>query len=327
MNRLLLVACLLFTSIASAGDYITVTGSGKTFEEAKQQAFRKAIEFSVGATVLSDVETQNYARIKDEIYIYSAGYVDDYKVLKQEPSTLGVTVLMEVSVSNSKLKNRILAVGKSGTNFEGDKHSSQVNTLIQERLAGDRLLIKLLNDYPKKAYNVSQAPYNITLDYYRNPILNIPYVLSWNFEYLKSMRETVSMTHDCEPSFFKKCVGAVIVMGKDPKDLFFGERTEHNFDNLNTIDLIHDYMINDKEPRILVTLKDMYNKPVATYCHTPWFISGYGTGFYSIGNRQYVMFYGNTKEENVIKIKLPLNMIDSINKIELSIESKNNCKN
>ena len=82
MLRLLFVVCLFISSIANAGDYITVTGTGKTLDQAKEQAFRKAIEYKVGATVLSDVETQNYQRVKDEIYIYSSGYVDDYKFLK-----------------------------------------------------------------------------------------------------------------------------------------------------------------------------------------------------------------------------------------------------
>ena len=200
MIRLLLVVCLFVSSIANAGDYITVTGSGKTLDLAREQAFRKAIEYKVGATVLSDDETQNYQRVKDEIYIYSSGYVDDYKFLKQENTGDGITVLLQVSVSESKLKNRILADGKSINEFNGEKHQAQISTLIDERTQALRLVQKLMDGYPNKFYSINQPNYTIKMDTLNNANLSIPYRLTVNYEFVKSLKETLEQIKNCTPT-------------------------------------------------------------------------------------------------------------------------------
>ena len=326
MKRLLfLVACLLLTTLASAADYITVTGSGKSFEEAKQQAFRKAIEFKVGATVLSDVETQNYKRIKDEIYVYSAGYVDDYKVIKQENNGSIVFVLLEVYVAEGRIRNRILAEGKSSKDFNGERHSAQASTFIQERLQGDRMLGQLFSKYPERAYIIKSGAYNITLDSYRNPTLNIQYDMSWNYDFVSNLREILTVIEDGSNGFNKPSVGAVVIMAKDPKDWILGKRTDHLFNDLNRVVQVHDY-IQTKTPRIVVMFKDIQNRAIYAVCYTPKFIWGGGESFYSTGSHNQVVIFGNTKEKGVIQTPAPLEVIDRISTIELSVVAENVCK-
>jgi hypothetical protein len=65
---------------------IRSTGVGSSFDEAKESAFKQAIENRIGVLVLSDREVQSYKLLKDEILTYSAGYVDDYVVVSQEKS-------------------------------------------------------------------------------------------------------------------------------------------------------------------------------------------------------------------------------------------------
>lgn len=326
MKRLLLlVACLLLTTFASAGDYTTVTGSGKSFEEAKQQAFRKAIEFKVGAAVLSDVETSNYQRIKDEIYVYSAGYVEDFRVLKQENYGTSVVVLMEVLVAEGRIRNRILSEGKSSKEFAGERHSAQASTFLQERQQGDRMLGQLFANYPHKAYHIKEGAYNITLDYRRNTTLNIEYEMWWNYDFVMNLREILSVIEDKSNGFNKPSAGAIVIMAKDPKDWLLGKRTDHLFNDLNRVDQVHDY-IQTKTPRIVVTFKDIQNRTVYAVCHTPKFIWGGGDSFYSTGNHNTVVIYGNVKEKGTIQTPAPLEIIDKINKIELSIVAENVCK-
>lgn len=324
MNKLLLVACLLFSQFAVAG-YRTVTGNGKSFEEAKQQAFRKAIELEVGSNVLSDIETQNYRRIKDEIYIYSSGYVDDYKVLNQETRGDKVIVLIEVLVSESKIKNRIISAGKSDKDFDNQKHSAQVETYIQERLSADRLLGKHLAEYPKKAYTIKQHPYNITLNEYRKPVLNIPYTLGWNYEYIKTLREILNTIEHGSNGLFKNSEGAVVIMVKDPKDWILGEKTTHKFNDLNTVNQVHNALNGYNQIRIIVRLKDLYNNDIHAICYAPRFISGYGETFYDTGEPRVKLFYGNAKEQGLIKLPVNLDIIDKTSKIELSIDADHIC--
>ena len=324
MVKLLLVACLLFSNFAFAG-YRTVTGNGKTFEEAKHQAFRKAIELEIGANVLSDIETQNYRRIKDEIYIYSSGYVDDYKVLSQEVRGNNVIVLLEVLVSESKIKNRIISAGKSNTDFDNQKHTAQVGTYIQERISADRLLGKHLAEYPRKAYIVKQHPYNITLNEYRNPVLNIPYTLNWNYDYIKTLREILNTIEHGSNGFLKNNESVIVIMAKDPKDWVLGEKTTHRFNDLNTVNQVHNSLNGYNQVRIIVRLKDMYNNDVHAICYAPKFISGYSETFYNTGEPRVKMFYGNAKEQGLIKLPVSLEIIDKTSKIELSIDADYIC--
>jgi predicted RNase H-like HicB family nuclease len=71
----------LLCLVAPLANALQVSGQGATFEEAKQNAFRTAIEFTVGSVVTSERESNNYKLVKDEILVYSAGYVTDYKII------------------------------------------------------------------------------------------------------------------------------------------------------------------------------------------------------------------------------------------------------
>jgi hypothetical protein len=302
-----------------------VTGNGKTFEEAKHQAFRKAIELEVGANVLSDIETQNYRRVKDEIYIYSSGYVDDYKVLSQEVKGNNVIVLLEVLVSENKIKNRIISVGKSDTDFDNQKHTAQVGTYIQERVSADRLLGKHLAEYPRKAYIIKHQPYNITLNEFRNPVLNIPYTLSWNYDYIKTLREIMGTIEHGSNGLFKNSESAIIIMVKDPKDFILGEKTVHKFNDLNTVNQVHNSLNGYNQVRIIVRLKDTNNNDIHAICYVPRFMSGYGGTFYDTGEPRIKAFYGNAKEQGLIKLPISLEIIDRTSKIELSIDADSIC--
>lgn len=326
MLRYLLCVWLAFASCANAGQdsYLTVTGSGDTFEQAKQNAFRKAIEFKLGVLVVSDLDVKNRKVDKDDIYMYSAGYVSDYRVLSQEKSS-NVTVLLEVQVSESKLKNRILSEGKSGTEFAGDKHNAQLSTYLQEQQQGDKLLSKVLNDFPTKSFKIVSLPYTIKVDYQRKPVLNIPYELSWNFEYIKSLRETLDAIRDCEPTWNKRCATYITIMAKDPKDLLIGKKTEHTFNDFSRYDQVHNRFV-EAQPRIVVRLYDSQNRYMYGSCYLPMFVWGGGESFYATGDSHRGNIYGNTVERGNIAMNIPLTIIDKISRIEFSVESKDICQ-
>ena len=336
MLRLLLVVCLFISNIASAGNYVTVTGSGKTFDIAKEQAFRKAIEYVVGATVLSDVETQNYRRIKDEIYIYSSGYVDDYKILKQESNNDNIILLMEVSVSENKLKNRIIGDGKAINEFDGEKQSARVGTYLDERNKAYQLLQKVLNGYPHKFYTINQPSYTIQLDNLNVPRLLIPYVLSVNYDYTKSLSETLQQINNCTPSrpeiaqrlygrSIEPCLSWIRIIGREPNTMFGGFESDHYFNDINIINLFHNNLV-ENEPRIIVEFYDKYNTYMTGTCITPRFVYGDGS-FYSNGIHNRIIIMGQQVERGNINIPLQLDFIDKISRIQLSVKSKTICHN
>jgi Tfp pilus assembly protein PilZ len=74
MRLLLLAVCFILTACASTSKtdgYLRTTGVGNTYEEAKNNAFKEAIEYRLGVVIASERETYNN-RTKEEILAYSS---------------------------------------------------------------------------------------------------------------------------------------------------------------------------------------------------------------------------------------------------------------
>lgn len=106
---------ICFKSIAQEQDKvvsITVSGSGKTQEEAKQSALRSAIEQAFGAFISSKTEIFNDQVVADQIASVSSGNIQSFKLLNESQlpnGSWGVTLKALVSVS--KLTSFVEAKG------------------------------------------------------------------------------------------------------------------------------------------------------------------------------------------------------------------------
>ena len=106
MKNLLLLSFLFISSFSFAQDAdktvsITVSGSGKTQEEAKQVALRSAIEQAFGTFISSKTEVLEEQVVSDDITSVANGNIQNFTVLNaaQLPdSTWGVTLKAIVSV-------------------------------------------------------------------------------------------------------------------------------------------------------------------------------------------------------------------------------------
>jgi hypothetical protein len=83
---------------------LTVSGTGKTLEEARLNALRSAIEQAFGAFISSKTEILNDNLIKDEIVSVASGNVQKYDVVSQiEIPNTGYAITLSATVSISKL--------------------------------------------------------------------------------------------------------------------------------------------------------------------------------------------------------------------------------
>ena len=314
----------LLCLVAPLANALQVSGEGATFEEAKQNAFRTAIEFAVGSVVTSERESVNYKLVKDEILVYSAGYITDYKIIKTIKSGNQVRIIVDVQVSSNKLSDRILGVGKEPKNFDSDKHQGQYQTFLQGKANGDRLLNQVLNDYPKKAYTITQGVHQFKVDSYRNGIIEIPLEMRWNYNYISSFNEALKILEDGSNGLLKPSPGNVTVMAKDPKDYIIGNKNQYKFNDMVITSSIRDRMQGNK-PNILLSIKDVNNTITLKQCYTPEAITGKKPAFYNLDTT--LVVYGNQTEKNVIELRLT-NMqeaIKHIHSIELSVVDDSNC--
>lgn len=83
---------------------LTVSGQGKTVEEAKTNGFRSAIEQAYGVYISSKTEILNDKIIKDEIVSISNGNIKEFKILNQVTLPNGDhTIILNATVSLSRL--------------------------------------------------------------------------------------------------------------------------------------------------------------------------------------------------------------------------------
>ena len=344
IRLLVVVACLMLTACASVPNgsdkYIRATGTGNSFDEAKQKAFQQAIEIKVGSFIDSERQTFNQKLVRDDILVYSAGYVDDFKVISQ--NTLGnkVVVTVDVLVASSKLSNRIISQGKSTGVYENRKHVTQYQTYLKNREDGDKLLDAVLNDYPQRAYDITQHPYYLKVDSDRKPYLFIPFTIRWNFNYLESFRAVLDILADGDTSFLAKSPGNVVIMAKDPKDLIFGKTTHHKFNDMVKMDKMADTIHHFRPVTIKLRVYNLQGKVEVEKCYIPRFDDHTGSGvpaLYHADNYNHrgptvgIEIEGNRTETS--NIVLPLNpqigarAVEIIKNIEVSVVPKGECKN
>lgn len=327
MVRLCVIAWFLLTvTLANA---IQVTGRGKTVDEAKNNAFANAIDIVVGTIVVNEREAANYRLVKNEILVYSSGYVDDYKILSQDRIGSDIVLQMDVTVSSNKISQRILSKSSSTTVLDGNRSQAQLQTYLQSRNNGDKLLQNLLNDYPYRAFNVEQYPHQIQVDNYRNATLVMPYKLYWNYNYVVSLRETLDALHDGSQGFLKKAPGNVVIMAKDPKDLVLGKRTHHEFNDLTYVNTISDNFYN-KELRVMARIIDKNEQTIWYICHHPDFLSGVKPAMYGIGSPNQVVIFGNQVEEGNVRLNINpqselYRVLNDTFKIQLQIVRAKDC--
>jgi len=174
---------------------VHVTGVGKTVEEAKQNGFKIAIEYVVGTVLVTEKEANNNQLIKNQIINYSAGYVDNYKILSQTVTNNNISLSMNVTVKSSHIAEMILGE-KSRTKLEGDSMVSKYESLLNLRVQQEKLLDNVLDNYYDQGivYKVGTIKYKY--DSSRNLILTLPQEKSSNQNYYKALDEVLKLLAD-----------------------------------------------------------------------------------------------------------------------------------
>jgi len=321
MKKLFAMLCL-FASVAFAQP-IRVQGIGNNFEQAKESAFKSAIELRLGSTLTTELETMNGKLIRNDILNYSAGYIESYKVIETFTSSNQTYVIADVSISSSRIQDRILGVASASKQFEGDKHSTQYLSYVHSKEQGDKMLGRILNDFPSKAFTITQGQHKLAVDVYRMGMIEIPVELRWNHNYLVALNELLDKLEDGRNGLFAVSPGNITVMSKDPRD-YFGRKSTYRFNDLKTVEEINNAVFT-KEPWVLVSMYSHDNKVLLEKCYIPDGVSGKGAPFYRA--KSDLILYGFQVEKNIIKVKIENlnNIIQHIQRIEVSVVSSESC--
>ena len=332
MLRLLcLVACFFFVSnVLGAEKYIRVIGEGSSIEQAKENAFRTAVQQRAGAIVLSERQATAGALSKDNISLFSAGYVDDFKIIDINQNGSNIRITLDVLVADSKIYNQVLNTGQSNQIIQGERAGAALNTFLEQKQKGDRLLDTVLSTYPQNAFIVTQKPYVLTVDSNRNATINIPYTLKWNYDFITSINEAMSLIEDKMNlmGLLNKPVSNVIIMAKNPKDILFGQKNSYNFNDKPLLDNIKNSIRGYREVRIMLEISDNNNTLLYHTCYIPDSINGRKNPFYRVGDPGLLVIYGNEYESGELKATIdPAHnyVIQRASKLEVSVVPEEKC--
>lgn len=179
-------------------DYVQVdvVSEGRTLEQARLEGFRTAVNQAVGSVVATQTQTQNQRLIRDEIVNYSSGFVDKFEILDQQDLGNRVRVKMRVWVAESRLAHRLLGQSHDSAQIPGGRIGVQVESLLEERQQGDRLIQAVMQDYPHRAFDVQLGRSRVKFDDYRRAIIVTDVTIRWDRRFTDAVYDVLRRTND-----------------------------------------------------------------------------------------------------------------------------------
>jgi hypothetical protein len=301
--------------------YIEVAGDGETAQQARMNGFRLAVEQAIGTLISSETEVQNGRVIRDEIVSYAAGFVDRFEIIGEQPTARGVRVSMRVWVKKSALSDRLLNRSATTGEIDGARASVQLQTLNQERATGDALLQQVLNDFPRRAFDIELKPTDIVRQN-RNAIMEINFRMTWNRDYLRSLWTALEATSQRT----SRPVATIIVNGGG---WFGGFGGAARYDDNVKLQLLANRML-FSEPTVLVTIRGSGREVLFTSCYMYQELDNQEQGWTT--RERFVSFHGFganvngiTKLHGRIPIPMPADILARASSVDMDVVLRNQC--
>lgn len=240
MKGLLVALLLVCSNVFAISIPITVIGEGKDVTQAKNNAFQKAIEQEVGVALLSQRQVKNSKLAVDEIITHSAGYVDDFKIVRTEIVNNVYYVTVNVWVKSSRIHERILGATSDSKVADGEKINAQYESYNNTKQTGDDVLTAVLSSYPKSAFivkfeKIDNADVVTMVDEYRNPVFIANFDIAYNYNFLRSLNEALKLTSDKKIRNSDQRI--ITVTSKNPKSIF-GDKDVYYINDVDRANLI-----------------------------------------------------------------------------------------
>lgn len=292
--------------------YLKVDCVGNNVEHAKTNCFNKAVELAVGTVVVAGTEARNNNLVKYEILKHSAGYIDDYRILAQTAEGGKTKLTMAVKVRDSKIAERIMNVQTATGKIQGDKLGDQYASFMQNKATGDRLLNTILADYPRHAFNLEKGKVQYQVDINRDPVIVIPYKVTWNYKYLQALNEALKLTQDEKNRGLLQ--ESISVISKDPKAWIMGSTDTYYFNDAYRAKTIKSRFID--RMYVHVKLKDFNGNTLISGCDGGVYLNAMHVMDPFVIDGNYII-----DEEMNITIRTNKHKIERIADVELSFSN------
>ena len=303
--------------------YIEVAGNGATTAQARNNGFRLAVESALGSLISSETVVLNGQIQRDEIVSYAAGFVDRFETIDTRTGPDGVTVIMRVWVKRSALADRLLNRSEQSGQVDGARASVQLQTINQERATGDALLQQVLNDFPRRAFDIKMEPANVNRQN-RTAVLDIVFRLGWNQDYLRSLWTALDATSQRRGP----PVATITVSGGT---LFGRWGGQAHFDDPHKLNMLVNRMIGSS-PALLVTVRGSARETLFASCYLLQELDHQPD--YWINQDRFVRAGSNfaqvaTSYQYKGQVQIPVNtaLLAQVTTVDMDIVIRNSCPN
>jgi hypothetical protein len=325
--------------------YIQVEASAATTELAKQEALRLAVNQAVGTLVLAEIKIQNQELIRQDLTLYSSGYVEEYKILSEQKVGDQMLLVMDVWVAESKIANRLFILSKGEGAIDGPKAAAQYQSILHERTQGDRVIESVANDFPQRAFSVNMGKLSWRM-VGRDVEILVPAEISWSKDYLEAMYEVLVKTRNGNQAAnhrYQKNWPAVLAI-KRPRDWF---TTYASYADTKKVTLLKERMITSL-PTVQILIKNLEGQVVYSACTSIPHLSGafhgeslafgiypaerfgYPTGQFFAADSPDADFsiYGDFKVNTTFRLPMQLNpkVLNAMQAIEINVVPKAQCQ-
>lgn len=187
MKKLILICALLFNLVSLAQEdktvTLTVSGSGKTLEEAKTNALRSAIEQAFGAFISSKTEILNDNLVKDQVVSVSNGNIKNFEILSEvNIPDGGFATSLKATVSVTKLTSFVESKGGE-IEFKGNLFTFN----IKQQILNEKNELQIINDLLIISKDLMKKSFNYDLSV-GNPQQNSGNKEEWTIPFIVSVK-------------------------------------------------------------------------------------------------------------------------------------------
>ena len=173
-----------------------------------------------------------------------------------------------------------------------------------------------MTTYPKNAFTLNQSTHKILMDMYRNVIIEVPYSLEWNRDFVNSFNNDMTLVADTNGATQSNRIPVVKV----------GNRSAIKINDIDLVENTKDQFTYGNELRLKLDIKDSNFNSIFQTCYNP----GYKNGrFFAIGDPSELLIFDNVTDSGSVKLTLKqreTTMLEQATKIELSVASKADCQ-
>jgi tRNA-binding EMAP/Myf-like protein len=148
---LLIFVLVVNTSYAATEQWISSTGSGATYEEAKTYALRNALELAFGTFISSNTVIRNDILQKDEIVGISTGNIKKFTEISKAVINGRYCVTLNVLVSPEKLASFVQSQGMV-VEYQGESFASNIKIQMMNEKS-EKQAMETLANYAKLVYS------------------------------------------------------------------------------------------------------------------------------------------------------------------------------